>query len=326
MRVAGGIVPGAVPEILGEDRASGCFAMAYLSPDTHPVWKDLLRTGIVESQTAAAVGDVLGRIHAATADRADVAARFETDELFHALRLEPYLEATATRASRSRASARCAGRDHASHEARAGPRRLQPEEPVDRPGGPGDPRRRMRVVRRPGVRSRVRAESPAAQGRVAAAMARAVCRRLRRRWRPRIWRMSRWEPPASCEARAAALLPGLMLARIDGKSPVEYLTDDRGRTRCALSRDRSSPIRLRRSVPSRSDGSADATTPDERSPIASAFTAAASGIRAGGRRSRRRSCSTAARSDAPSRPRARRAARARRSICATAARASAAWT
>ena len=49
----------------------------------------MLRTGIVESPTAAAVGDVLGRIHAATADRPDVAARFETDELFHALRLEP---------------------------------------------------------------------------------------------------------------------------------------------------------------------------------------------------------------------------------------------
>ena len=30
----------------------------------------------------------------------------------------------------------------------------------------------------------------------------------------------------SVEARAAALLPGLLLARVDGKSPVEYLTQD----------------------------------------------------------------------------------------------------
>ncbi len=35
-----------------------------------------------------------------------------------------------------------------------------------------------------------------------------------------------WEARGHCEARTAALLPGLMLARIDGKSPVEYLTDD----------------------------------------------------------------------------------------------------
>jgi aminoglycoside phosphotransferase (APT) family kinase protein len=35
-----------------------------------------------------------------------------------------------------------------------------------------------------------------------------------------------WEPAAAVAARTAALLPGLMLARIDGKSPVEYLTTD----------------------------------------------------------------------------------------------------
>ena len=32
--------------------------------------------------------------------------------------------------------------------------------------------------------------------------------------------------PDEVEARAAALLPGLLLARVDGKSPVEYLTDE----------------------------------------------------------------------------------------------------
>ena len=30
---------------------------------------------------------------------------------------------------------------------------------------------------------------------------------------------------AELEARAASLLPGLFLARVDGKSPVEYVTD-----------------------------------------------------------------------------------------------------
>ena len=35
-----------------------------------------------------------------------------------------------------------------------------------------------------------------------------------------------WEAPEAVEARAAALLPALLLARIDGKSPVEYLTRD----------------------------------------------------------------------------------------------------
>jgi hypothetical protein len=35
-----------------------------------------------------------------------------------------------------------------------------------------------------------------------------------------------WEASALLERRAAALLPGLLLARVDGKSPVEYITDE----------------------------------------------------------------------------------------------------
>ncbi len=33
-----------------------------------------------------------------------------------------------------------------------------------------------------------------------------------------------WEPMTDIEARTARLLPGLFLARVDGKSPVEYIT------------------------------------------------------------------------------------------------------
>ena len=35
-----------------------------------------------------------------------------------------------------------------------------------------------------------------------------------------------WEDAAALEARAASLLPAFLLARIDGKSPVEYLTTE----------------------------------------------------------------------------------------------------
>ena len=35
-----------------------------------------------------------------------------------------------------------------------------------------------------------------------------------------------WEPREDIEARAALLLPGLLLARVDGKSPVEYLQSE----------------------------------------------------------------------------------------------------
>jgi hypothetical protein len=35
-----------------------------------------------------------------------------------------------------------------------------------------------------------------------------------------------WEPVARVEGRTAHLLPGLLLGRVDGKSPVEYLTEN----------------------------------------------------------------------------------------------------
>lgn len=40
-----------------------------------------------------------------------------------------------------------------------------------------------------------------------------------------------WEPREAVEKRTAHLLAGLMLGRIDGKSPVEYLTDETLRDR-----------------------------------------------------------------------------------------------
>ena len=38
-----------------------------------------------------------------------------------------------------------------------------------------------------------------------------------------------WEAPVAFEARVAHLLPALLLARVDGKSPVEYITKDSDR-------------------------------------------------------------------------------------------------
>ena len=40
-----------------------------------------------------------------------------------------------------------------------------------------------------------------------------------------------WEPRAGIEARTSHLLPGLLLGRVDGKSPVEYITTEAERDR-----------------------------------------------------------------------------------------------
>src|SRR5690348_6173977 len=70
IRLVAGINPRWVPKVLGEDRARHMFAMEYLPPGTHPVWKFEMAAGRVDVGFAAKVGAALATIHAATADRA----------------------------------------------------------------------------------------------------------------------------------------------------------------------------------------------------------------------------------------------------------------
>lgn len=222
MRLAAGIVHDAVPAIVGDDPAGGAFAMAFLPPDRYPVWKAQLRDGVIEPSTAARVGDVLGRLHAATADRPDIAARFPTDAIFHAIRLEPYLVAT------GRAHPDLANRFEALVATTLANKRVlvhgdfSPKNLLVGPEGPvvldaecawfGDPAFDVAFVLNHLL--------------------------LKGLWRPQ-WRghyadcftalasayfaQVAWEPLPALRARVAALLPGLMLARVDGKSPAEYL-------------------------------------------------------------------------------------------------------
>ncbi|MEO6565717.1 MAG: aminoglycoside phosphotransferase family protein [Casimicrobiaceae bacterium] len=226
LRVAGAIVPGAVPRILGEDAAAGAFAMAWLDPLVYPVWKSLLFEGAAQPATAAAVGTTLGRIHAATADRPAIAARFPTDALFHAIRLDPYLVTTA------RAHPDLAPQLHALVATTAATQRVlvhgdySPKNIVIGVDGPvildaecawyGDPAFDLAFVLNHLLLKGV--WRPAGRAGYAA-----MARLLIDAYRAHV----AWEPWGDLDARTAALLPGLMLARIDGKSPVEYITDRR---------------------------------------------------------------------------------------------------
>ncbi|MBE2287122.1 MAG: aminoglycoside phosphotransferase family protein [Prosthecobacter sp.] len=87
------IIPAHVPGILG--RGDGWFAMEYLGE--LPNWKTKLITGEADENTAKLAGDVLGRLHAASWLDNAARARFNTLPNFHALRIEPYLLKTAER-------------------------------------------------------------------------------------------------------------------------------------------------------------------------------------------------------------------------------------
>ena len=83
---------------------------------------------------------------------------------------------------------------------------------------------------RPGVRPRVLPQPPAAEVPVDAGGDDGVPGRFDA-LAARISPASTGSRATAIERRAAALLPGLLLARVDGKSPVEYLDDEADRER-----------------------------------------------------------------------------------------------
>ncbi len=231
-RVAGRICPEAAPRLLGQDSAAGLFVMEYLEPGMYPVWKNLLRDGRADPATAAAVASRLALIHNRTAGDPEIARLFATDDAFYALRIEPYLIAT-TRwhpdlaAPLGRLAHATAGIHLALVHGDVSPKNIL----VGRRGPVfldaecawyGDPAFDLAFVLNHLLLKCL--WNTRAVSRFLACFDRLAETYLG---------MVEWEPREDVEKRAARLLPGLALARIDGKSPVEYVTSevDKGRVR-----------------------------------------------------------------------------------------------
>ena len=75
-----------------EDAGGAASTVSYASRD--PITKTL-DTFAVKLTDNPSMGDLLGRIHSATARDTSLAERFATDDSFHALRIDAYLLATA---------------------------------------------------------------------------------------------------------------------------------------------------------------------------------------------------------------------------------------
>lgn len=221
---AQGEIPQAVPTPIAHDPDAGLFAMRWLDPADHPVWKVQLLAGNVRPDTARAVAQVLARVHNASAGSPALASAFDTLANFHALRLEPYLLATGERhpALRERLTALSEHTGSARIALVHGD--VSPKNVLVGPQGPilldaecawfGDPafdisfclnHLLLKALVRPECSSALQASF---EGFVDG-----------------YFGLADFEARALLEGRAAALLPALMLARVDGKSPVEYLRE-----------------------------------------------------------------------------------------------------
>ena len=218
------ILPGAAPAVLARDDDAGLFAMEYFDPQRFPVWKEHLRDGHVDLAMARGVGQRLVAIHAATAGDHEIAHGFSTDAIFQAIRLDPYFAGAARRHPEAAGSLRILSDRTLATKLALVHGDVSPKNILAGNDGPvfldaecawyGDPAFDLAFClnhlllkclwnRVAAPRLLIAFES------LAAAYLDGVV----------------WEPRSGIERRSASLLAGLLLARVDGKSPVEYLSE-----------------------------------------------------------------------------------------------------
>ena len=214
-----------VPRPLAHDAEMQMLAMEFLAPEEFKVWKTELLEGKTDAAFAARAGKFLGKIHARSAFDQKIAEDFATERLFYALRIEPYLLATAEKhASVARQIKEIAEKTLAARIALVH----------------GDVSPKNILVGR---------ENPVFLDAETAwfgdpAFDLAFCLNhflLKSAFQPQFEKGYKdcfnsfaesylsevvWESRDELEKRAARLLPVLYLARVDGKSPVEYIRDE----------------------------------------------------------------------------------------------------
>lgn len=218
--------PDNVPRPVAHDPRAGLFAMSFLDPRDYALWKQELMLGRVNVGTARAVGQIVGRLHRMSANRPDLEKEFDTSDSFYSLRLDPYLIATAAKnplvaTQLIELADRTAGVRRALVHGDVSPKNVL----VGRQGPVlldaecawyGDPAFDLAFcLNHLLLKCLVQPECSAMLLTSFDALAEAYFEQVD------------WEPRQNLEARAAGLLPALLLARIDGKSPVEYLPLDR---------------------------------------------------------------------------------------------------
>ena len=225
LSVAAKLLPSSAVQLFGRSESQHGFAMEFLAGKEVYLWKSALLREAPDRHEAEQVADMLGRIHAASAQPEFDIAPFRNRDDFRALRIEPYLGFTATRhPDLAEPIGALKAMLYESQQVLVHGD-VSPKNILFRLTGPvlldaecatmGDAsfdpafclnHLVLKSVHLPGTRDRLLGDV----GKFWAAYSSHVS----------------WEPAETLEARICLLLPALMLARVDGKSPVEYLDEE----------------------------------------------------------------------------------------------------
>ena len=227
LRYVGAFRPRNVPQLMSVNSERGYFCMEYLGKEWTN-WKQQMLRSECDLRVAGAAGDFLGCVHARSSHDPAVADQFNTLDIFEQLRIEPYLLS----AARRHPSLKVVIEDEAA--------RLRSVKEVLVHGDFSPKNILVKPDRLMVVDCEVAWYGDAAFD-VAFLLNHLLLKSLLRPLDGKMWRAmfdaawssyvtSRFTPnedvaKSTLEKNTGWLLLMLLLARIDGKSPVEYLTD-----------------------------------------------------------------------------------------------------
>lgn len=221
IRYVARFLPSAVPELRHCSTGGNYFAMEHLN-GTFQNWKQLLLAGRADSAPARRAGKLLAQIHRQSTGDAEAMRLFDTTANFSQLRLEPYLLATGARHPELRrlfeteAERLAATRECLVHGDFSPKNILVSAERMVlldcEVAWYGDPAFDLAFLLNHFFLKALLRPANAEM----------------REMTDEFWAAYQSERPApELDARVGRLLPMLMLARVDGKSPVEYLDSSR---------------------------------------------------------------------------------------------------
>ncbi|WP_299923403.1 aminoglycoside phosphotransferase family protein [uncultured Pelagimonas sp.] len=222
LKVAAQVQPESSLTLFGHSVVQNGFAMEFLAGSDVYLWKEALLSQAPDKGEAQAVADILGKIHAASGQDGFDRGPFQNRDDFYALRIEPYLVFTAQQhPNLAKDLTALADMLYASNRVLVHGD-VSPKNILFRTSGP--------VLLDAECATMGDASfdvSFCLNHLVIKALHLPVCRDRLLSNVEGFWqsyaRYVTWEPVQDLEERICRLLPALMLGRVDGKSPVEYL-------------------------------------------------------------------------------------------------------
>ncbi len=225
LEFASQVNPAGSVKLLGKSKKEPCFAMEHLEGSNIHLWKTRLLAGMVSATEAKRVGESIGRFHSASTRKEFSSLAFDNRDDFHQIRLEPYLIFTASRHPQIadvllQEAERLYETDPVLIHGDVSPKNIlfRDSHPVvldAECATMGDPgfdvafclnHLILKAIHLPAARRKMFESANLLWEAYASAVD--------------------WEDADRLQARVCDLLPMLMLARIDGKSPVEYLSEN----------------------------------------------------------------------------------------------------